>query len=193
MSACDPLRQAERRLKAHCLDRSRWDCSLAAGRWCPVARCREYPQVATALSSRAPRGTQMTLQQNGRSTSAKRLDDADFKRLEDAAAALSKKVKDQTALPGSEAAVRRIIEELRSGTPNYDLLGPNLAATVRQQLPQLKANMVQLGAVQSISFKGVGPAGADIYQVQFANGAIEFRIGLGPDGKIENAAMRPVQ
>ena len=39
MSACDPLIQAERRFKARCLNRSRWDCSLAAGRWCPVARC----------------------------------------------------------------------------------------------------------------------------------------------------------
>jgi len=40
MSACDPLIQAERRCKARCLNRSRWDCSLAAGRWCPVAHCR---------------------------------------------------------------------------------------------------------------------------------------------------------
>jgi len=32
MSACDPLEQAERRFKACCLNRSRWDCSLAAGR-----------------------------------------------------------------------------------------------------------------------------------------------------------------
>ena len=40
MSACDPLIQAERRCKARCMDRTRWDSSLAAGRWCPVARCR---------------------------------------------------------------------------------------------------------------------------------------------------------
>src|SRR5262249_6515918 len=39
------------------LDQSRWDCSLAAGRWCPVARCRQYPQLATALSSRRSRRT----------------------------------------------------------------------------------------------------------------------------------------
>src|SRR5262249_34785118 len=52
MSACDPLIQAERRFKARCLNRSRWDCSLAAGRWCPVARCRKYLRPATALSNR---------------------------------------------------------------------------------------------------------------------------------------------
>jgi CubicO group peptidase (beta-lactamase class C family) len=157
-----------------------------------------FPKVVDAQlefsgSDAQGRATQLTLNQNGRSTAAKRLDDAESKRLTDAAAAVAKRVKDQTAMPGSEAALRRVIEELRSGKPNYDLMGTNLAATTRQQLPQLQANIVQLGAVQSISFKGVGPAGADIYQIQFANGAIEFRIGLGPDGKIENAAMRPVQ
>jgi CubicO group peptidase (beta-lactamase class C family) len=157
-----------------------------------------FPKVVDAqleFSGNDPQGrpTQLILQQNGRSTPAKRLDDAEFKRLTDAAAALSKRVKDQTALPGSEAALRRIIEEVRSGKPNYDLMGPNLAATVRQQLPQLQTNIVQLGSVQSMSFKGVGQAGADIYQVQFANGAMEFRIGLGPDGKVEPLGIRPAQ
>lgn len=72
-------------------------------------------------------------------------------------------------------------------------MSTGLAATTRQQLPQLQANFAQLGSGQSVSFKGVGPAGADIYQVQFSNGAIEFRIGLGPDGKVENAGFRPLQ
>ena len=96
-------------------------------------------------------------------------------------------------MPGSEAAVRRIVEELRSGTPNYELMGPNLAATTRQQLPQIQANIVRLGSVQSVSFKGVGPAGADIYQTQFANGALEMRIGLGADGRVETFGIRPLQ
>ena len=157
-----------------------------------------FPKVVNAQlefsgSDAQGRATQMTLTQNGRSTTAKRLDDAESKRLADAAAAVAKRVKDQTAAPGSEAALRRLIEEVRTGNPNYELMGPGLAATTRQQLPQLQSAIVQLGAVQSLSFKGVGPAGADIYQIQFANGALEFRIGLGPDGKVETAAMRPVQ
>ena len=139
------------------------------------------------------RPTQLTLNQGGRSTLAKRLDDAEFKRLTDAAAALEKRVKDQTAMPGSEAALRRIVEEVRNGTPNYALLGADLATTTRQQLPQIQANFVRLGAVQSVSFKGVGPAGADIYQTQFANGALEMRIRLAPDGKVETFGIRPLQ
>ena len=112
------------------------------------------------------RAAQLTLNQNGRSTTARRLDDAESRRLTDAAAALAKRVKDQTAMPGSEAALRRLIEEVRTGKPNCDLMSTGLAATTRQQFPQLQANFAQLGSVQSVSFKGVGPAGADIYQVQ---------------------------
>jgi CubicO group peptidase (beta-lactamase class C family) len=137
------------------------------------------------------RATQFTLHQNGRDITAKRLDDAESKRITDAAAALAKRVKDQTAMPGSEAAARRMIEELRSGQPNYDLMSPGLAATTRQQLSQLQSAVKQRGAVQSITFKGVGPAGADIYDVKFENGSWEYRIMLGPDGKVETAAVRP--
>jgi hypothetical protein len=35
-----------------------------------------------------------------------------------------------------------------------------------------------------VAFKGVGPRGADIYQVKFENGAMEWRIILDTDGKI---------
>jgi hypothetical protein len=164
----------------------------------PQSETMFFPKVVDAqlefsANDAQGRPTQLTLHQNGRSMPAKRLDDAEFKRLADGAAALSKRVKDQTQLPGSEAALRRVIEEVRGGAPNYDLLGSGLAATIRQQLPQIQAQIVQLGAVRSMSFKGVGPAGADIYQVQFANGAIEFRIGIGPDGKVDPLGMRPLQ
>jgi hypothetical protein len=48
-----------------------------------------------------------------------------------------------------------------------------------------------LGALQSVIFKGVGPGGADIYQVKFEKGSLDYRIWLGPDGKIESANVRP--
>jgi len=44
--------------------------------------------------------------------------------------------------------------------------------------------------VQSFTFKGVGAAGRDIYEVKFQNGTLEFRIGLEPDGKVEGITMR---
>lgn len=136
--------------------------------------------------------SQVTLHQNGRDTTAKRLDDAVFKKLADTAASEAKRFKDQTAAPGSEAALRRLIEETRAGKPDYERMSPGLAAATRQQLPQLQSRLESLGALQSISFKGVGPGGADIYQVKFEKGGLEYRIWLGTEGRIESANFRPL-
>jgi hypothetical protein len=67
-----------------------------------------------------------------------------------------------------------------------------LADVTRQQLPQLKATITQLGAVESVTFKGVGPAGADIYDVKFEHGSTEWRIMLEPDGKVASVGFRPL-
>ena len=138
------------------------------------------------------KASQLTLHQNGRDITAKRLDDAEAKRIADAAAAAAKRFKDQTAAPGSEAALRRNIDELRLGEPKYELMSPGLANVTRQQLPQLKANITQLGAVESVTFKGVGPGGADIYEVKFEHGSTEWRIALETDGKIASVGFRPL-
>src|ERR1700679_3796850 len=81
----------------------------------------------------------------------------------------------------SEAAVRRMIDEFETGKPNYDLMGPGLAEPTRRQLPQLQSMIAAMGALQSVIFKGVGPGGADIYQVNFEKGSIDYRIWLGAD------------
>ena len=133
--------------------------------------------------------TQVTLHQNGRDQFAKRIDEAEAKRSADD---LAKRVKEQTQSPGTEAALRRSIQELQLGEPKYDLMSPQLAEITRQQLPQLKASIAQFGAMQSVTFKGVGPGGADIYEVKFEHAAIEWRIMLGPDGKTLSIGLRPL-
>jgi serine-type D-Ala-D-Ala carboxypeptidase/endopeptidase len=132
---------------------------------------------------------QATLHQNGLDMPAKRVEEAE---IAAAAAALAKRVKDQTAALGSEAALRRNIEDLRLGQPKYELMGAGLAEITRQQLPQLKALVVQLGAVVSVTFKGVGPGGADIYNVKSENGSTEWRIILEADGKVASLGFRPI-
>ena len=142
------------------------------------------------------RATQLTLHQNGTDHVAKRIDDAEAKRLADEAAAraseAAKRFKDQKPAEGSEAALRRTIEGLRSGQPEYSTMTPEFADVTRQQLPNLKAAVAQLGAVQSVTFKGVGPGGADIYEVKFENGLAELRIGMTTDGKIAGILFRPM-
>ena len=104
---------------------------------------------------------QVTLYQNGRDRVAKRLSDAETKRaLNDTEAHnadVAKRFREQTQSPGTEAALRRSIQELQLGEPKYDLMSAQLAELTRQQLPQLKAVIAQFGALQSVSFKGVGP------------------------------------
>jgi hypothetical protein len=135
--------------------------------------------------------SQLILHQNGRDTTGKRLDDVEAKKIVDAAAAFDKRFADQTAAPGTEAAVRRMIGELQTGKPNYDLMSPGFAEVTRQQLPQLQSMIAGMGTLQSLIFKGVGPGGADIYQVNFEKGSIDYRIWLGADGKAESANLRP--
>jgi hypothetical protein len=118
------------------------------------------------------------------------MSDAESKQAVDAAAAEAQRIKDQKAAAGSEAALRRNIEELRAGAPNYDLMSSGLADVTRQQPPQLKGMISDLGAVQSITFKSVAPNGADVYEVRFAHGATEWRVSMAPDGQVAGMGFR---
>jgi CubicO group peptidase (beta-lactamase class C family) len=162
----------------------------------PESRTMFFAKVADAeiefsQDDAGGKPTLLTLHQGGRNTPAPRLGDAESQRLMDAAAAFAKRFKDQTPAPGGEAVLRRLIGELRLDKPNYDLMSPALAEATRQQLPGIHSKLAELGAVQSISFKGVGPGGADIYRVKFANGSLDYRIWLMSDGKIESATFQP--
>jgi hypothetical protein len=96
-----------------------------------------------------------------------------------------------TPVPGSEAAVRRLIDWLVSNMPDYDGMSPQLANATRQQLPVLHQMLTQLGAVQSAKFVEVDGAGGDAYDVTFASGVRRIGVVLGPDGKIVAAGIGP--
>jgi len=140
--------------------------------------------------------TSVTLHQNGADSVAKRLNDAEVKRAVDDIdahnAEIAKRFREQAQSPGTEAALRRAVQELQRGEPDYDLMSAQLAALTRQQLPQLKTTIAQFGALQSVSFKGVGPGGADIYEVKFEHATTEWRVALGPDGKTQGLGFRPL-
>lgn len=105
---------------------------------------------------------------------------------------IDRRVKAQLASPGSEAALRRLIEELRNGKPNYDLMSPALARETRRLLKEQQATIAKLGALQSLTFKGVGPAGPNIYQATFDKGSLEWRLWLNLDGSVDVFRFRPV-
>ena len=71
-------------------------------------------------------------------------------------------------------------------------MSPGLAEVTRQQLPQLKAIFVNLGAIKSVTFKHVEKMGADVYDIEFEHGSTEWQIIMAPDGTIESLGFRPL-
>jgi CubicO group peptidase (beta-lactamase class C family) len=117
---------------------------------------------------------------------AARLSEADARRI---ASELAAKVRNQVQTPGSEAALRRMLEELRAGTPRYELMSPNAAQIVRTYLTQYKSILAEEGELKSLAFNRVSPDGADIYKATFAKGVTFFWIILGEDGRIDDTAV----
>jgi hypothetical protein len=79
--------------------------------------------------------------------------------------------KNQTPAPGSEAAMRHHIAAFAGGVPDYDQMTPRYAEPIRTNLGSyFLLSFNSLGAVESATFKGVGPGGFDIYAVKFARG-----------------------
>jgi serine-type D-Ala-D-Ala carboxypeptidase/endopeptidase len=132
-------------------------------------------------SDAAGNTTALVLHQGGRDQTAKRIDEQQAKNLQDA---LDKRFKDQTALPGSEAATRRLVDELQRSHVDYEQFTPEFAALARANESRSQASMASFGALQSLTFKGVGPGGADVYELKFDAATVDWRIVIAPDGKI---------
>jgi serine-type D-Ala-D-Ala carboxypeptidase/endopeptidase len=135
------------------------------------------------------RAAALVLHQGGRDQHAKRISDAEATRLADY---LAQHFKDQKANPGSEASIRRQIDELQRRQPNLEEFTPGLAEIALPQMPHIEDMIANLGALQSVTFKSVGTGGADIYDLKFEHGSLEWRIFLDTEGKIAIQFFRPV-
>jgi hypothetical protein len=129
----------------------------------------------------------LILHQNGLDQHAKRIDDATAKQLEDFAA---QRFKDQKPFPGSETALRGQIEGLQRRQPDLDVLTPDFAKIARPQAEHFESLIGDLGALTSVTFKGVGAGGFDIYEVKFERGTIDWRILIDAEGKIAGETIR---
>jgi len=96
-----------------------------------------------------------------------------------------------TALPGTEAALRHMIEGTASGQPDYDQLNPAFAEVVRRQLGSIQPLLAGMGPIQSVTFRGPGGMGGDSFEVRFAKGAEIWSLSLTPDGKVDGAFFGP--
>ncbi len=89
-----------------------------------------------------------------------------------------------------EEMLRRYIEGVGKGQPDYEHMTSEVADITRQQLPFDQAILARLGALRAISFRGVTALDSDIYIAQFANGSAEWRIGVR-SGTITKIALGP--
>lgn len=93
-------------------------------------------------------------------------------------------------IANGEDMLRRYIDGVGKGQPDYDLMTTEVADLTRQQLPFDQAILARLGTLRAISFRGVTALDSDIYIAQFANGSAEWRIGLR-NGTITKIALGP--
>jgi len=92
---------------------------------------------------------------------------------------------------GTEAALRRLVAGLASGSPDYDRLSPQFAQIVRRDLPMTHAMFNGMGELRSVTFRGRGERGDDIYDLVFANGGVTMSAVLDADGRIVGGILRP--
>lgn len=142
---------------------------------------KTVPAQISFNSDAQSRATGLVLHQNGFEKPAPRIDQAQAQLLEET---FAKRLKGDVPMPGSEAALRRQIAAFSQGAPDLDAMMAELAAVTRPQIPKIEREFALVGALQSVSFLGVGFSGWDIYAAKFANGVTICRILLAPDGKI---------
>ncbi len=93
-------------------------------------------------------------------------------------------------IANGEEMLRRYIESVGKGEPDYEHMTSEVADITRRQLPFDQAILARLGALRAVSFRGVTALDSDIYVAQFANGSAEWRIGVR-NGTITKIALGP--
>ena len=92
---------------------------------------------------------------------------------------------------GTEAAVRRLVAGLASGSPDYDKLSPQFAEVVRRDLPMTHRMFSSMGELRSVTFRGRGARSDDVYDLVFANGGVTMSAALDADGRMVGGILRP--
>jgi bla regulator protein blaR1 len=128
----------------------------------------------------------LNFEQNGAVTYAPRIVSA---RVQAIQGEIAERYRKQVAVPGSEQALRRMIEGIESGSPNYPEMSPQLAGGTRTMLNSFQSTEQTLGPIQSIEFKGVNNEGWDQYRVTHTHGASNWQIALDDKGVIVGALV----
>jgi DNA-binding transcriptional MerR regulator len=148
-----------------------------------------WPTQATFDVS--PEGTveRFTLHTGGFETVMLRIDAAEAARE---AEILASRIANKTPNANSARILRDVIAGLQTGAIDCGQFIDRVSSRICVALPAIVEEFAAKGKLCEISFRGVGRAGADVYDVKFDNEETEFRLGLGPDGKIRFLSWRPM-
>jgi DNA-binding CsgD family transcriptional regulator len=93
---------------------------------------------------------------------------------------------------GTETILRSLVAGLASGSPDYSNLSPQFADVVRGDLPRTHPMFSSMGELKSVTFRGRGPRGDDVYDLVFANGGVRMSVALDADGRMIGGMLQPV-
>jgi len=139
--------------------------------------------------------TSLVFHENGKDDEALGRGAADATRIDDRDPAATwtdtilGNIEQQNQSPGTETKLRELIDGLWRGQPNYDLSGGFFVSVLRRLVGQYKPILGDRGLLRSMTFEGVTLDGEDIYHLDFANGSMDWRIGLDANGKIASAGV----
>ncbi len=92
---------------------------------------------------------------------------------------------------GTEAALRTLVAGLASGSPDYAKLSSKFAEVVRRDLPMTHPMFSSMGELKSVTFRGRGPRGDDVYNLVFAKGEVTMSAALDADGRNAGGILAP--
>jgi hypothetical protein len=96
----------------------------------------------------------------------------------------------QVDTPKTEAILRKTIQDLQEGKPDFSTMEPELQNAVKEQAQHMADIYRHLGALQLLKYIGI-QGGNDIYRAVYQNAAVTYTIRLSPSGKISLLLLQP--
>jgi hypothetical protein len=96
----------------------------------------------------------------------------------------------QADAPKTEAILRKTIQDLQQGKPDFDTMEPELQNAVKEQAQHTADTFRHLGALQSLKYIGTRN-GDDLYRAVYQNAAVTYTIRMSPSGKISLLLLQP--
>ncbi|GAA0777746.1 MerR family transcriptional regulator [Roseibium denhamense] len=128
------------------------------------------------------------LHQGGYDLKAKRCEPGTFERCRKN---MKARVEACEAQPESEQRLLKVINDHVNGTIDYADYSPILGSLVREQSVMVRKELQRLGPLHSMTFRGVGSDGFDLFVVDFRDGRLEWGLSHGTDGRINGLYLRP--